>query len=101
MTVQYESTTRLSLDRTLAFSWQRVTATVRVDSAAPEPPAGTVVVTIDGVKHEVPLVAGDDGKLTYKLPKLSRGLHLVKAYYGGSDAVAGSESGTRLVLVLF
>ena len=76
-------------------------STVTVDSGSPQPPAGTVTIRVDGTAYEVALTAGDDGTLTYKLPKLSRGLHLVKAYYGGSDAVAGSESGTRLVLVLF
>ena len=99
--VKFASTTKLTLDRLLLFGNQRATATVTVDSASPQPPAGTVTVRVDSKSYEVPLSAGDDGRLTYKLPKLSRGLHLVTAEFGGSDAITGSKSSTRLVLVLF
>jgi len=101
VTVKFASTTKLTLDRLLLFGNQRATATVTVDSASPQPPAGTVTVRVDSKSYEVPLSAGDDGRLTYKLPKLSWGLHLVTAEFGGSDAITGSKSSTRLVLVLF
>ena len=101
ITVRWKSTTDLSVSPRVLFSWNRVTATITVESDSPTPPSGTVVLKVNGKPVKAELVLGADGSVSYKLPKLSRGLHLVKAYYGGSDAVAGSESGTRLVLVLF
>ncbi len=100
VTVLYSSTTKLALDRRVIFSWERVTATVTVKSAAANL-AGTVTLHIDKSTVIVPLTADEHGKLTYKLPKLSRGLHVISAEYGGADGIAGSSSAKELVLVLF
>ena len=100
VTVLYSSTTKLALDKRVIFSWDRVTATVTVKSGAANV-AGTVTLHIDRSTVTVPLTADKHGKLTYKLPKLSRGLHVISAEYGGADGIAGSSSAKTLVLVLF
>lgn len=73
--------------------------TIKVNSAVAA--TGTVTLRIDGKTVTVPLTADAQGRLTYQLPKLSRGWHAIKATYGGSDAVAGSESSPTLIYVLF
>jgi hypothetical protein len=101
VTIPFTSTTKVSLNRHIAFSWQRVTATVTVASASPEPVEGTVTVTVNGKAVDVPLTATDDGRVTYTLPKLKTGLYVVKAAFGGSDTVGGSRSSSTIVVVLF
>jgi hypothetical protein len=39
--------------------------------------------------------------LTYRLPKLARGVHVTTAEFGGSETVAGSESSRTALIVLF
>lgn len=99
ITILYTSTTSLSLSQRIAFSGQRVTATIKVASAVP--PVGTVTLRIDGRTVSLPLTADTNGRLTYQLPKLSRGLHVIRAIYGGSDTIAGSESSPTALFVLF
>jgi hypothetical protein len=101
VTVPFTSTTKLSLSRHLAFSWQRVTATVSVASGSPEPVAGTVTVTVNGKAVDVPLTVADGGRVSYTLPKLTTGLYVVKASFGGSETVGGSRSSSSIVVVLF
>jgi 5'-nucleotidase len=67
--------------------------TVNVKAAKGVEATGTVVV-FDGTKPvaTVVLKAGDGGKATIALPKLTAGLHLLTAVYGGSEAVKSSTS---------
>jgi hypothetical protein len=101
VTVPYASTTKLSLNRHIGFSWQKVTATITVTSGAPTPPVGTVTVTVNGKATTVPISAADNGRVTYTLPKLKTGIYVVSAAFGGSAGVTGSRSGTSFVVILF
>lgn len=98
VTVKYSSTTSLSLSRSVLFSWQRVTATVRVDSAADAALTGDVTVTVNGRTLTAPVV---DGVAKVELPKLPRGIYVVRASYGGDDVTIGSQSGPKLAWVVF
>jgi subtilisin family serine protease len=101
VTVLFVSTTKLSLTRHIAFSWQRVTATVRVATPSPEPVEGTVTVTVNGRAVDVPITAADDGRVSFTLPRLTSGVYVVKAAFGGGDGVSGSRSASSIVVVLF
>jgi subtilisin family serine protease len=101
VTVRFASTTSLALNRHVGFSWQAVTATISVKSAAPAPASGTVTVTVNGKSVDVPLTTDKNGRVTYTLPKLKTGVYVVKAVYGGSATVAGSRSSSSIVVVLF
>ncbi len=100
VTVLFSSTTKLAIDKRLVFSWERPVAAITVKSGAPSL-TGTVTLHIDRSTVTVPLTADKHGKLSYTLPKLSRGLHVISAEYGGADGIAGSSSAKTLVLVLF
>jgi 5'-nucleotidase len=66
------------------------TVTVKAGAVTPTGP----VTIYDGTKAvaTVTLTAGDNGKAKVKLPKLSRGLHVLTARYAGSDTVTASTS---------
>ena len=101
VTVPFGSTTALSVNRHVGFSWQKTTATVKVASASPTPVAGTVTVTVNGKPVDVALTAESNGSLTYTLPKLRAGFYTVKASYGGSETVAASTSSSSIVWIVF
>jgi hypothetical protein len=56
-------------------------------------PTGDVIVR-DGrtVLTTVTLTPADNGRVTVTLPKLSRGIHLLTASYGGNAQLVGSAS---------
>ena len=61
-----------------------------IDGNAPE---GTVQVFDGGtVIAEVELVAGDRGRFEVKLPKLPRGLHVLRTEFVGGEGFADSQS---------
>ena len=101
VTVPFASTTTLTLNRHIAFSWQQVKATVTVKSASPAPLVGTVSVSVNGKSVDVPLTPDGNGTVSYTLPKLKAGVYTVKASYGGADSVAGSRSSSAVVWVVF
>ena len=103
VTISYSSRTSLSLNRSIGFSWQRTTATVRVDTAADDPATGTVVLTVNGRERaQVSLTAANDGRVSVALPRLGSGLYQVQArFVPDSDSIIGSSSGTKLLLVIF
>ncbi|WP_309615873.1 S8 family serine peptidase [Salinibacterium sp.] len=101
VTVRYESTTALSLSRRVFFSWQSSTAKVAVTSLAASAATGNVKLTINGRTTTTPLTLAADGTVSYKLPKLTSGVYVVKAAYEGDGAVAGSVSSTKLIWVIF
>jgi len=97
--VKYVSSVKLSLSRSVAFSWQQITATVKVTSGAATPPGGQVTVTVAGKSVPVVLGAAGTGRIT--LPKLGWGIHTVRATYAGGDTIAGSTSrGSVLWIVI-
>ncbi len=98
VTIKYKSTTSVSLSRTIQFSWQSNTATVKVDSADDVAPTGNVTISINGRSTTVPLV---NGVATYQIPRLGSGVYLVKATYGGDDLNNGSSSSVRVFWVIF
>lgn len=103
VTVPFASTTSLSLNRTVGFSWQTTTATVMVGTGAPDAPAGSVAITVNGKTiTTVTLTSDDHGKVTYQLPTRGTGLYFVQAVFTPADAtVTGSKSPVRLLLILF
>lgn len=64
-------------------------------------PTGTVTI-YDGKKAiaKATLTADHKGKVTVKLPALSRGVHKLKSVYSGSDLVKSSGTATLPVLIL-
>lgn len=75
--------------------------TVRVSVEGGVVPTGEVSI-FDGSKliTTVTLDADDEGRIKVKLPKLSKGVHLLWASYSGSDAVKPSQAPKVPLLVL-
>ena len=103
ITVKFASATNLSLSRSTLTPGQQTTATVKVTSGAPTPPAGTVVITLNGKPlTELPVAAGSSGVVSYQLPKNDRGVYSVRAsFVPTGDTVAGSTSQTKRFVVIF
>ncbi|MEP6479999.1 MAG: S8 family serine peptidase, partial [Rhodoglobus sp.] len=99
--IRFVSTTKLTVSTHVAFSWQRVGTKITVTSASGDAPTGTITLTVNKRTFEVPLVTGADGKVSFTLPKLGSGLYKIQAAYGGSDEIAGSESASTIVWVVF
>jgi subtilisin family serine protease len=97
--VKYASSVKVSLNRSVAFSWQHVKATVTVKSSAPTPPSGEVTVTVAG--QSIPVVLDARGVGRVKLPKLGWGAHTVRAEYAGNDTTAGSVSTGAVLWIAF
>ncbi|HMM82785.1 MAG TPA: S8 family serine peptidase [Terrimesophilobacter sp.] len=103
VTVPFTSTTSLSLNRFIGFSWQTTTAKVTVTSGAPGAPTGSVAIKVNGTTvTTIVLTSADNGTATYTLPKQGRGFYRVQAEFTPDDAaVQGSTSPTRYLLILF
>lgn len=101
--IKYSSSVSLSVSRHVAFSWNMISATIRVATSADEPATGTVKVMVDGKKVDsITLEEADNGKVTVKLPKLNRGSHQVKAEFTpAGDNVTGSTSRNDWVWIPF
>jgi len=97
--VKYTSSVKLMLSRSVAFSWQKVTATVKVRSGSPTPPSGEATVTVAG--KTVPVVLDATGTGSVTLPKLSWGIHTVRANYAGNDTISGSASRGAVIWIIF
>jgi subtilisin family serine protease len=97
--VTFASSLKLTLSRSVGFSWQSVTASVKVTSASPTPASGTVTVSVEGT--DLPVVLDATGAGTVTLPTLPRGLHAVTATYAGSDTVSASASRTAVIWIVF
>lgn len=97
-----DSKTSLKLSTPIAFSFQKVTATVKVTTDVGAPQAGTVIVTVDGRKvAEVALDASDNGTVKTTLKKISRGFHYVQAEFVPADSsVAPSKSTKQLLWIV-
>ncbi len=78
----------------------KITYNVKVTTDDRSKPVGTVTIR-DGLKviATVDLAAGDNGRLGVKLPKLSRGIHILTAQFAG-DGYRGSLSWPSIVIVL-
>ena len=103
VTVKFSTSTTLSLSKSVLFSWQRTTATVKVSSGAATLPAGKVVITVNGKSlTEIPVAAGSSGKVGYELPKKGSGIYSVKAtFVPSSDTAVGSTSSVKRFVVIF
>ncbi len=102
--VNYTSSTKLKLSRTIGFSWQTTTAKVTVSTDADTAPTGSVVVTVNGVPvSTVPVTAADDGKVSITLPKRGSGIYFVKAEFvpDATSPMTGSTSSYKFHIVLF
>ncbi|PJJ73113.1 pre-peptidase [Diaminobutyricimonas aerilata] len=98
--VKYASKLGIAVSPQVAFSWQRVTVNLRVTSGADTAPGGTLTVKVDGKSYDVPASIGEDGRASFRLPKLSRGLHVVSATYSGDETTAGSKSASKQVWII-
>ncbi|MGN6502055.1 MAG: 5'-nucleotidase C-terminal domain-containing protein, partial [Pseudolysinimonas sp.] len=87
-------------DRVLSPSGQNVGFTARVWAVGGSEPVGEVTI-YDGKTAiaTVQLEAGDHGKVHLTLPKLDRGIHLLRAVFSG-DGFTDSRSNASVVLVL-
>ncbi|WP_307812268.1 S8 family peptidase [Lacisediminihabitans changchengi] len=103
VTVKFSTATELSLSKSVLFSWQRTTATVKVSSGAATLPAGKVVITLNGkTVTEIAVAAGSPGKVSYELPRKGRGTYSVKAtFVPTADTAVGSSSPVRRFVVIF
>ena len=99
VTVLVSSTTKLSLSKSVIFSWQQTKATVSV-AAGDVVPTGDVTISVNG-KVATTVTLDATGKATYTIPKKSAGLYLVTATYGGTDAISGSKSSVKAFWVVF
>ncbi|WP_246837411.1 S8 family serine peptidase [Salinibacterium sp. UTAS2018] len=101
--INYSSSVKLSVSKHVAFSWNTVSATIRVATGEDAAATGTVKVTVDGKKIDtITLDESDNGKVTVILPKLDRGLHQVRAQFTpAGDNVTGSKSSNDWVWIVF
>jgi 5'-nucleotidase len=89
-----------SVDRLFSFGGRNVDYIMRVFAADGSEPVGEVTI-YDGrrVLTTATLEEGDDGRLTVRLPRLTRGIHLITAVFEG-DGFVDSRTWPSLVLVL-
>jgi hypothetical protein len=95
------STTVAALSKTRVKPGTRVKIGIAVTVAGVAGPTGTIKV-FDGAKvlKTLTLVSTRDGKLGWRLPKLKKGKHKIKAVYIGNTSIAGSKSKiTKLYVV--
>ncbi|WP_310526332.1 Ig-like domain repeat protein, partial [Nocardioides sp.] len=95
------STTAATLSKTRVPPGTRVKIGITVTVTGVPGPVGAIKV-FDGAKalKTLTLVSTRNGKLTWKLPKLKKGKHKIKAVYIGNGTIAGSKSKiTKLYVV--
>jgi len=80
--VKRDSKTSVTMNRYLGTSSQAYAVTVKVSVPGGPTPTGTVKVKVDSKTYTATL---SGGKATVKLPKQSRGIHVVVASYSGDD----------------
>lgn len=85
-------------DRILVRSGQTVNYTIVVVGSRGIVPTGDVQVW-DGRKLVATVTLGTNGRATVALPALSRGIHLIKATYGG-NAQLGASTGLPIPLLV-
>lgn len=104
VTVRQITSTKVSVSPQVLFSWQRTTVTTTVWGAAGSgavAPTGTVTLTVNGKKYEVPGSIDANGRISYQLPKLRGGFYTVRATYSGDVLNAPSTSESKLFWVVF
>ncbi len=94
--VKYTAKVNLALNRSVAFSWQRVKATVSVVSDGQV--TGSVRVTVGSRSYDVAL--DKNGRGSVLLPKLGRGQYKVSATFAGTDTVSAAKSPTRTLWIV-
>ena len=99
VTVKYNSSTKVSLSRSVMFSTQSNVVTVKVTGGT-TPPTGDVKIAVNGnVKTTVAL--DGTGTASWTIPKYRSGVYVVTATYVGSDTVAGSKSPSKAYWVIW
>lgn len=94
--VKYQAKVNLALNHSVAFSWQRVKATVRVVTDGPVD--GTVTVSIGSRTFDVAL--DKNGKGSVLLPKLDAGRYTVSAHFAGNETVVAATSPDRSLWIV-
>ncbi|WP_159081631.1 Ig-like domain repeat protein [Nocardioides sediminis] len=88
-----KSTTAATLSKTRVKVGKRVKIGITVAVPGVKGPTGSIKI-FDGAKKlkTLTLVSTRDGKIGWKLPKLKKGKHKIKAVYLGNGSTAGSKS---------
>lgn len=82
--VKFTSKTSVTMNRYIGTTAQDYKVTVKVTTSGGPAATGGVTVWVNAKKYTGTLT---DGAVTLSLPKLSKGLYVVTAAYGGSDKV--------------
>jgi 5'-nucleotidase len=95
-----KTTSHGSVSRLISFGGRNIDYLMRVVAADGTEPVGEVTI-YDGrrVLTTAALEMGDDGRLTVRLPRLTRGIHLISAVFEG-DGFVDSRTWPSLVIVL-
>jgi hypothetical protein len=88
---RWTSTTVVSLSRHISVPGRPAIVTVRVRSGG-DVVGGIVRLTSGDTVIGEPIAVGADGRAKTTLPRLWRGVHLIRAEFLGTDAVGGSRS---------
>jgi 5'-nucleotidase len=95
-----KTTTKAWADHLLYVTGGNVGYNIRVTTKDGSDPVGTVTITDRGrTLTTVTLAAADHGRVHVNLPKLSRGVHLLRSAFTGNGYVA-SHSGVSVVAIL-
>lgn len=95
--VKHTAKVNLALNHSVAFSWQRVKATVSVVSDGPV--GGAVTITVGDQAFDVAL--DKNGRGSIMLPKLDRGQYTVSATFAGNESVSAARSADRSLWIAF
>ncbi|MCR2800070.1 alpha/beta hydrolase-fold protein [Microbacterium sp. zg-Y818] len=91
--------TRAATSRLLVSGDTPVTYTVAVSAVGGSTPVGTVAVTDNGRPlATIELTAADDGRAAITLPRLPRGIHLLRAEFTGTGFAPSASLSALLVL---
>jgi hypothetical protein len=82
---------KLKLSKTSAAASAKLTAKVTVVARGVKAPKGQVVVKVGAKRLVKKLTVAKKGKITFKLPRLARGKHQVRAYFKGSAQIAAGS----------
>jgi len=95
------SSTSLSLSRSTLLLGGRSTASVRVTADDDRPVTGSLEIRVNNrVRETFPVTADADGRVSYTLPRLPRGVYLVTArFVPDTDDVTDSTSTRKPLLV--
>lgn len=93
------SSTTIEVNRRVVWTSRPVSVSVAVRSPDIAPPAGDVVVSVDGRAVATATLAGD-GTAAITVPRPGRGLHTITAKYAGDGRIGPSTSAAVHIIVV-